>query len=59
MGRDGFDPPRRVPGSNPRAVKAPDGRPDDTPKQVGFGIRIHRRKAVGFLGLAPKAESVG
>ena len=29
------------------------------PKQVGFGILIHPRKPLGFLGLAPKAESVG
>jgi hypothetical protein len=29
------------------------------PKQVGFGILIHPRKPLGFLGLAPMAESVG
>ena len=41
------------------SLKAPDGSPSDTPKQVGVGILIHPQKPSGFLGLAPKAESVG
>jgi hypothetical protein len=39
--------------------KALGGSPSDTPKQVGVGSLIHRQKLSGFLGLAPKAESVG
>jgi hypothetical protein len=42
------------PGLKSAGIKAPVGRPDDTPKQVGFGILIHPEKPPGFLGLAPK-----
>ena len=41
------------------SLKAPDGSPSDTPKQVGVGSLVHPQKPSGFLGLAPKAESVG
>ena len=41
------------------SLKALDGSPSDTPKQVGVGSLIHPEKPFGFLGLAPKAESVG
>jgi hypothetical protein len=63
--RGRFDPPRYAPSSNPQAFNAPVGSPDDIPKQVGFGSLIHRRKResprgrLRFVGLAPKAESVG
>jgi hypothetical protein len=60
------------PGLKSAGIKAPVGRPDDTPKQVGFGILIHLRKAaipsgeripsgdaVTFSGSLLMAESVG